>query len=127
MKINKSTKSFGYLFCVVFFLIGFYPILNNETFNLYFLIIGLLFGILGYLNSKILFPFKKAWIKFGEILGKVISPIILFIIYFIVIYATKLFLTLFKKDILRLNFNNDSNTYWIQKKDQKFQSMDNQF
>lgn len=63
MKINKNTKFFVYLFCIVFFLIGFYPILNNETFNIYFLIIGLIFVILGYLNSKILFPFKKVWIK----------------------------------------------------------------
>ncbi len=127
MKINKNTKSFGYLFCVVFLLIGFYPLLHNEKLNLIVIIVGLIFGFLGYLNSNILLPFKKVWIKFGEILGKVISPIILFLIYFIVIFATKLFLMLFKKDILRLNLNDNSDSYWIEKKDQKLQSMDNQF
>tara|TARA_A100000164_G_C21482535_1_gene574072 strand:- start:168 stop:551 length:384 start_codon:yes stop_codon:yes gene_type:complete len=127
MIINNNTKSFGYLFCVIFVLFGFYPLINNETVNYFIITVGIIFGILGFRNSKILLPLKKLWIKFGELIGKFISPIILFLIYFVIIYPTKIVLIIFKKDILRLNYKKHINTYWIDKKDQKLQSMNNQF
>jgi len=49
------------------------------------------------------------------------------LIYFVIIYPTKIVLIIFKKDILRLNYKKHINTYWIDKKDQKLQSMNNQF
>ena len=127
MIINNNTKSFGYLFGTILILFGFYPLINNEPLNYFIITVGIILGILGFRNSKILLPLKKIWIKFGELLGRFISPIILFLIYFVIIYLTKIFLKIFKKDILGLNYNSRVNTYWIDKKDQKLQSMDNQF
>ena len=43
-------------------------------------------------NSKLLTPLKRLWIKFGEILGRITSPIILMIIYLGIVFPTNLML-----------------------------------
>ena len=44
-----------------------------------------MFFILGLFNSKILGPLNQIWFKFGILLGKVVSPIVMGIIFFLVI------------------------------------------
>ena len=120
-----SNKSFGIVFFIVFFLISLYPLTNQENIRVWSLIISLIFLILGLLNSKILNPFNKLWFKFGMILGRIISPIIMSIIFFLVVTPIALIMKLLKKDLLNLKFNK-TNTYWIEKSGSK-SKMKNQF
>ena len=78
-----SNRSFGIVFFVVFLIITLYPLLNNENIRYWSLLVSLVFLILGLLNSNILTPLNKIWFKFGILLGKVISPIIMGIIFFL--------------------------------------------
>ena len=118
MKHNEvkigSNRSFGIVFFVVFVLIAIYPLINNDEIRLWSLVISILFLILGIFNSKLLTPLNRVWFKFGLILGKIISPIIMFLVYFTVVTPTGLLLRLFNKDILNLKFNKKS-SYWINK------------
>ena len=82
---NNSNKSFGILFSIVFFLISFFMILAGENIRIWSLVISIIFLILGLLNSKFLGPLNNSWIKIGEILGRVVAPIMMAIIYFIVL------------------------------------------
>ena len=123
-KIN-SNKSFGIVFFIVFLLIAFYPLINQENIRIWSLVISLVFLILGLKNSNILSPLNKIWFKFGILLGKIISPIVMGMIYFLVVTPTGLLMRLFGKDILNLKFNNDR-SYWIEKKEPK-SKMKNQF
>ena len=77
------------------------------------------------INSKILTPLNKAWIRFGLLLGNIISPMVMAIIFFGVVTPTGVVLKLFKKDILKLKKNNNS-SYWINK-DNSNNNMKNQF
>ena len=77
-----SNRSFGIVFFIVFLIISIYPLLNNENIRIWSLIISLIFLILGLFNSKLLNPLNKIWFKFGLLLGKIISPIIMGIIFF---------------------------------------------
>lgn len=120
-----SNKSFGIVFFIVFLLISLYPLTNHENIRIWSLIISLIFLILGLLNSKILNPFNKLWFKFGMILGRIISPIIMSIIFFLVVTPIALIMKLLKKDLLNLKFNK-TNTYWIEKSGPK-SKMKNQF
>jgi len=120
-----SNKSFGIVFFIVFLLISFYPLINQENIRIWSLIISLIFLILGLLNSKILNPLNKLWFKFGIILGRIISPIIMGIIFFFVVTPIGLLMKLLKKDLLNLKFNKTS-TYWIEKSGPK-SKMKNQF
>ena len=120
-----SNKSFGVVFFLVFLLISLYPLINDGNLRIWSFVISIIFLILGILNSKILSPLNKIWFKFGLLLGKVISPIVMGIIFFIVVTPTGLILRLFQKDVLNLKFNNNK-TYWIEKSGPK-SKMKNQF
>ena len=121
----STNKSFGIVFFIVFIIIALYPLLNQENLRIWSLIISFLFLILGLLNSKILTPFNKLWFKFGIILGKVFSPLIMGIIFFFVITPIALLMKVMKKDLLHLKFNSKK-TYWIERTDSE-SSMKNQF
>ena len=120
-----SNRSFGIVFFVVFLIIAFYPLINDENIRYWSLFISLVFLTLGLLNSNILIPLNKIWFKFGILLGKVITPIIMGIIFFFVVTPIGLLMKILKKDLLNLKFNNKK-SYWIEKKDPK-SKMKNQF
>ncbi len=121
----SSNRNFGIVFSIFFLIISLWPLLNNNEIRLWSLMISLIFLILGILNSKILTPLNKLWMKFGLLLGGIVSPIIMGIIYFFVVTPTGLIMKIFRKDLLLLK-KNDSKSYWIEKKDEK-SSMKNQF
>ena len=121
----SSNRSFGIVFFIVFLLIGTYPLLNNDHVRTWALIISIVFLILGLLNSKILLPLNKIWFKFGILLGKIISPLIMGLIFFVIVTPIGLLMRLFNKDLLSLKFNK-SKSYWIEKSEPK-SKMKNQF
>ena len=126
MKSQSSNRSFGLLFFIVFIVVGLWPITKGETGNIYLIIISLFFLIFGLINSKILSPFNKAWIKFGEILGLIIAPIIMALVYFIILTPISLIVRMFGKDLLGLQFLKKQDTYWI-KRVKKLGTMKKQF
>ena len=86
---------------------------------------ALIFLILGLLNSKILTPLNSIWFKFGLLLGKVVSPVIMGIIFFLVVTPTSFIMRILGKDLLNLRFNSNK-SYWIEKDGPK-SKMKNQF
>ena len=123
---NKSTnKSFGIVFFIVFLLISIYPLIKNGELRLWSLIVALIFLILGLLNSKILTPLNSIWFKFGLLLGKVVSPVIMGIIFFLVVTPTSFIMRILGKDLLNLKYNKNK-SYWIKKEGPK-SKMKNQF
>ena len=120
-----TNRSFGIVFFFVFIIISFYPLLNGENIRIWSLIISIVFLALGLFYWKLLNPLNKIWFKFGLLLGKIISPIIMGIIFFLVVTPIALFMRLLKKDLLNLKFNKKQ-TYWIEKSGPK-SKMKNQF
>ena len=116
MKSQGSNKSFGLLFFVVFLIIGLWPLKNGESLNFYFITVSVVFLILGLLNSKLLSPLNKSWIKLGEILGIIIAPIIMALVYFIILTPLSFIVRIFGKDLLRLKFFKEKESYWIKRK-----------
>ena len=110
---RSSEKSFGILFFIVFAIIGLYPLLSFNFVRVWALVIALIFLFLGLTKPSVLKPLNTAWIKLGEILGKIIAPIVMLLVFFIVITPIGLMLRLFGKDILGLKFSEKVKTYWI--------------
>ena len=120
----SSNKSFGIVFFIFFIAVAFYPLVNNEEYRLWALIISLVFLILGLVNSSILTPLNLLWFKFGMLLGRVVSPIIMALVFFVVVTPTGLIMRLFQKDLLKLK-KKDKKSYWIERKSKS--EMKNQF
>ena len=120
-----SNRSFGIVFFIVFLLISIYPIINNEDVRIWSLLVAIIFLVLGIINSNILLPLNKLWFKFGILLGKIISPIIMAIIFFLVVTPIGLMMRIMGKNLLNLKYS-DYKSYWIEKNGPK-SKMKNQF
>jgi hypothetical protein len=124
----SSNKSFGIVFFIFFLLIALYPLINNEDFRIWAIVISIIFLILGLINSSILTPFNLLWFKFGMLLGRIISPIIMSLIFFAVVTPLAILAKIVKKDFLNLDKekNLKRKTYW-EKKEKYNNSMKDQF
>ena len=121
----SSNRSFGIVFFIVFLLIALYPLLKGNDLRIWSLVISFIFLVLGSINSKILTPLNRLWFKFGLLLGRFISPLIMGIIFFIVVTPIGIIMRLLKKDLLNLKYNKKE-SYWINKSGPK-SKMKNQF
>ena len=116
MKKKKDTnRSFGILFFIVFSIISIWPILSGGELRLWSFIVAIIFLIMGITKSRFLTPFNIAWIKFGELLGVIISPLIMGLVYFLVVLPIGILMRAFGKDLLSLKFNKNIKTYWNKK------------
>ena len=122
---KSSNKSFGILFFIVFLIIGLWPLYHSDPIRLWSIIVEVIFLILGLLNSRILSPFNKAWMKFGELLGKIIAPIVMLTVFFVILTPLSLVVRIFKKDLLNLKFSKEK-SYWITR-EKNIGSMKRQF
>ena len=121
----SSNRNFGIVFFIVFLLIAVYPILKGNDIRIWSLLISFAFLILGLINSKLLTPLNKLWFKFGLLLGKIVTPLIMGFIFFIVVTPIGILMRLLGKDLLNLKYN-EKKTYWIEKTGPK-SKMKNQF
>ena len=121
----SSNKSFGIVFSIVFLLIAIYPLINNQELRVWSLVIATIFLILGLINSRALTPLNKLWFKFGLLLGRIVSPVIMGLIFFLVVTPIAFAMRIIGKDLLNLKFNKDK-SYWIEKTGPK-SKMKNQF
>ncbi len=116
MKHKNQNRSFGLLFFIVFLALALWPLTKKGEINIYLISIALIFLVLGLLNSKILSPLNKAWIKLGEVLGMIIAPIIMALVYFVVLTPISLIVRILGKDLLKIKFNKKLGSYWIDRK-----------
>jgi large-conductance mechanosensitive channel len=122
---KSSEKSFGVLFFGLFLIIGLWPLLNSAEIRVWSIMLSFAFLILAYLQPKLLKPLNRTWIKLGEILGRIIAPIIMALIFFTIVTPISLLVRVLGKDLLRLKFSKND-TYWI-KRVKNITTMDKQF
>ena len=115
MKSKENNKGFGLLFFIVFLLIGLWPLIKGDSPRILFFPIALVFLILGLMNAKILSPLNRLWIKFGDLLGKIIAPVVMAFIYFIILTPLSFLIRITGKDLLKVKYSNKVNTYWIKR------------
>ena len=125
IKVN-SNRSFGIVFFFVFLIISLWPLTNENPLRVWSVFVAIFFLILGLMNSKLLTPLNKLWLKFGIFLGSIVSPIIMGIVYFLVVTPTGLFMRFLGKDLLKKDKVKNVSTYWI-KRDKQKSSMKRQF
>jgi len=84
---------------VVGFLILFYFLKYNFLINC-----ALIISILGLISNKLADLISSTWMKFAEIMGKIMNPVILSIVFFLFLTPLAFLMRIFKKiDALKLN------------------------
>tara|TARA_B100001559_G_C16137576_1_gene455910 strand:- start:185 stop:559 length:375 start_codon:yes stop_codon:yes gene_type:complete len=113
--MKNSEKNFGFLFFLIFLIIGLWPLLNSGYIREWSIVLSLIFLLFAIFKPNVLYPLNKIWIKFGEILGLIIAPIIMCFIYFIILTPISLLIRVFGKDLLNLKFSKKINSYWTKR------------
>lgn len=116
-EIEGSTdRNFGIVFTVVFALVGLWPLLGEtKEPRLWALITSGVFFVPALVYPQVLAPLNKAWMKFGLVLQKVVSPIILGLLFFVAITPMGILMRLLGKDLLRLRLDKAAKSYWIER------------
>ena len=127
-KLKKpSEKSFGITFSIVFFIIFVYfNFIHNENLYYSFLILSFIFLYLSFYQTFLLRLPNKLWFLIGIYLGKIVSPIILFVIFFGLLTPISLITRIFKRDLINQKINKNKNSYWIKRLD-KINNMKDQY
>jgi hypothetical protein len=72
-----------------------------------------LFLAAALLSPAMLNPLNLLWLKFGLLLHKVVNPVLMALIFYGTVLPTGMVARLMGKDLLRLKWQPDSNSYWI--------------
>jgi hypothetical protein len=112
---GSSDRTFGLIFSIVFALIAIYPLLAGSAIRLWSLIVAGVFLLLAIVFPSVLSPANRLWMKFGELLHSIVSPIALGIVFYVAVMPTGLIMRLLGKDPLRLRFDPAAQSYWIRR------------
>jgi hypothetical protein len=121
---KKNNFTFGILFFVLFLIIGLYPLKSVGIIRIWSITLSLLFLIITIIKPNLFIFFNKFWIKFGILLGKIISPIVMGLVFFFVVTPIGILVRILKKDVMGLKRGTSS--YWINREN-KIQTMKKQF
>ena len=115
---HSSNQSFGFFFSALFLLLsGYLWYQGTEKSIIYAWVTSstcIVLLIVTIFSPNILTPFNKAWLRLGELLGKIFSPIVLGIIFFVLITPVALITRLFGRDELRLK-KQSLDSHWIKR------------
>jgi hypothetical protein len=111
--LGGSNRSFGFVFTVVFLVLGLFPMLDGGAVVLELVAIAGLFLAVALVFPKALGPLNRLWTKFGLLLGAIVNPVVLGIVFYGVLTPIAIAIRLGGKDPLRLKPTPDARTYWI--------------
>ena len=114
-EVGSSNRVFGLVFAAVFLLIAVGPLFVGRPIHFSSLVVSVAFGIVALIAPAVLAPLNRVWTKFGLLLHKIVSPVILGIMFYVVITPMGLVMRLLGKDPLRLRWEPKAATYWIER------------
>jgi hypothetical protein len=109
-----SDRRFGLLFVVVCALLAAYGA-HKGWLSLVvsiFVAASICFALATLFVPKALHPLNFAWFKLGELMGKIVSPIVLGVIFYLLITPFGLIGRLWGRDELKLK-RGSGQTYWV--------------
>ena len=123
---GSSDRAFGYIFAVIFALLGIAGFWQGRASASWWLLAALAVFLLARFAAPLLGPFNRLWRRFGLALSRVMNPVVLAILFFGVLMPTSAILRLTGKDPLRLRIDKNAASYWI-RRDAPVSSMTKQY
>ncbi|MBC3880763.1 hypothetical protein H8K35_02425 [Undibacterium sp. LX40W] len=108
----STDRNFGLVMCGFFTILALLPLRNHEPMRLWALIPAALFLIFALVAPKALHQLNRAWMHFGELLSKLVSPVAMGLVFFIAITPFALVMRLFGKRPLDLSIDRSAKSYW---------------
>ena len=108
-----SNRKFGFFFAFIFGLAALYFYVNASMSWAYSMaFVSAVFLFVTIIKADVLLPLNKLWMRFGLLLGMIVSPIVLGVIFFGMFTPIAVLMRMSGRDELRLKFNNKA-SHWI--------------
>ena len=116
----SSERSFGLVFAAVFAIVAVYPWFTTGSIRIWAAGLAVVLAGAGLVQPRLLRPLNTLWFKFGQLVGRVMSPVIMGLIFFCVITPVGF--------PMRMKRSASKASLWIVRNDKTpMQSMRNQF
>ena len=110
----SSNRSFGLVIGGALLLIGMVPLLHAPHRPRWWAIaIAVIFAGLAQVRPNLLAPLNRLWLRFGLLLHKIVSPVILGLLFYTTVLPVGLLMRAFGKDPLRLRKDGAARSYWV--------------
>ena len=132
MSVDKfnlpSNRKFGFFFTFVLaVIVSYFYYYENITWACVFFGMASILLIITLIKSDALLPLNKLWMRFGLLLGMIVSPIVLGIIFFGMFTPIAILMRLSGRDELRLKFVQRKSHWILRNEPIKPESFKNQF
>jgi hypothetical protein len=108
-----SNRKFGFFSAFIFGLATLYFYVNFSMSWAYSMaFFSAVFLFVTIVKADVLLPLNKLWMRFGLLLGMIVSPIVLGVIFFGMFTPIAVLMRMSGRDELRLKFN-DKASHWI--------------
>ena len=111
----SSNRSFGWVFTVVFLIIAVWPLFSGGMLRWWSLFIAAAFVLVTIAAPKLLALPNRLWLRFGLLLNRIISPVVLVFLFYVVVTPMGALMRVFGKDSLRLQRDDSDTSYWIKR------------
>jgi hypothetical protein len=112
-RTKEDLRSFGLQMALILGLIAGWVMYQNKASWLLWVTLTFLFGISALLAPSILRPIDKFWMKLGEWLGMIMTPVIMGVLFYGVITPIGLIMRALGKDLIDQKLDKSAKSYWI--------------
>lgn len=107
-----SNRSFGLVFTAGFLAIGLWPLVKHEGLRTWALALSAVFVTLTLAAPVLLTWPNKLWLRFGQLLNRVVSPVALAVLFFGVVTPTGLLMRAVSRSGRRWRKDPSAGSYW---------------
>jgi hypothetical protein len=110
-----SNRSFGWAFTGAFMLFGAYGLWHDRAHAPWLLAAAAVTALVTLTRAAWLTPLNRAWMKLGELLGKVVSPVVLAVIFFAVFTPVGFVMRALGRDSMHRRYQPAARSYWVER------------
>ena len=110
-----TDRSFGLTFAVIFTLVSAWLFWRNGKYWPVTVGAAALFLLGAFAYPGVLHPLNAAWMRFGLLLNRIVSPIVMGVIFFGLLTPVAVLMRLRGRDALQRRFDPTCASYWIKR------------
>jgi hypothetical protein len=112
---GSSDRAFAFVFAFVFAVIALWPVFSGSALRAWAAAVALAFAVVGVVRPTWLGPANRLWMRFGLLLGGIVSPIALGALFYVVMTPIGVLMRLCGNDPLRLRRDAAAQSYWLRR------------
>jgi hypothetical protein len=110
---GTSDRSFGLTVGGFLLIVGLLPARKGLPVRVWALAAGAALCLVALVAPSLLRSANRLWMKFGELLGKVMTPVFMAVLFYVVVTPYGAVMRLFGHDALRVRSAPQDDSYWL--------------